>query len=79
MCYGRVDTELRPHYQTYQARNWESEVRDYNETMRKFYEEQDMQNPSWSQTVAQRVATKESLGTRQTLRQALEERDFGLK
>lgn len=68
------------HHETYDAGARDESVTSYNETMRGFYEAQQMAvRGDWSRHSAQRVEEPASLMGRDILREILEERGFGLK
>lgn len=81
-------TEIKPRLpqsgvifrETYGAGERDAAVTEYNQTMRDFYARQKMEVPGdWSEHSAKRVAGPEALSGRDTLRQVLEERGFGMK
>ena len=68
------------HCESYDADASDQATTNYNETMRGFYESQKMNiEGDWSKHSAKRVAGPESLMGRETLREILEERGFGMK
>ena len=68
------------HHETYDAAASDQGITDYNKTMRGFYAAQKMNvEGDWSKHSAKRVASRESLMGRDTLREIIEERGFGLK
>jgi len=68
------------HRETYNAEARDAAITDYNATMRGFYEAQKMNvEGDWSKHSAKRVAGPESLMGRETLREILEERGFGME
>jgi len=68
------------HHETYDAAARDTGITEYNATMHGFYAAQKMNvQGDWSKHSAKRVAGPESLMGRETLREILEERGFGLK
>ena len=68
------------HHETYDAAARDTGITEYNATMHGFYAAQKMNVAGdWSKHSAKRVAGPESLMGRETLREILEERGFGLK
>ena len=68
------------HHETYDAATRDTGITEYNATMHGFYAAQKMNvQGDWSKHSAKRVAGPESLMGRETLREILEERGFGLK
>ncbi len=81
-------TEIKPRLpqsglifrETYDSHARDAAVSEYNGIMRDFYARQKMDgHGDWSQQSAKRVADAKALMGRDTLRQILEERGFGLK
>ena len=68
------------HHETYDAAARDIGITEYNEIMHGFYAAQKMNvEGDWSKHSAKRVASPESLMGRETLREILEERGFGIK
>ncbi len=68
------------HHETYDAQARDESVTAYGQTMRGFYEAQNMNVPgTWANHSAKRVAGPESLSGRDIWRQVLQERGFELK
>ena len=68
------------HREMYDAARRDESVVAYDETMRRFYEAQQMNVPgTWANHSAKRVAGPESLGGRDIWREVLQERGFELK
>ena len=76
----RLPQQAVLHHETYNLSVQEQAISDYNELMKAFYAEQQMNIPGdWSEHSAKRVASPESLSGRDRLREALLHLGFELR